>query len=220
MALKSGSELEINYKQCLFFFRHRSFPGLTEKFELFVCKKEICNAYTELNDPVVQRERFEQQAKASPDLNRKSFTRILRIYHCLSFYNAMITRVEQLDVANELENTVKKFAVGNNRWWFSKNLILRKRKRQHDEHCECNTVLISYSFHMWCNCTMLFSIGHWISLCQWGHLNPLSFLQFSCEPNRNPLVIYRDWAGVPIWKHSKIAKKTAQSVNSSETVYK
>ena len=43
--------------------RHRSCPGLTERFELFVCQKEICNAYTELNDPVVQRQTFEQQAK-------------------------------------------------------------------------------------------------------------------------------------------------------------
>lgn len=42
---------------------HRSIPGLTERFELFVMKKEVCNAYTELNDPMVQRERFEQQAK-------------------------------------------------------------------------------------------------------------------------------------------------------------
>lgn len=41
---------------------HRKDIGLTERFELFVMKKEICNAYTELNDPMVQRERFEQQA--------------------------------------------------------------------------------------------------------------------------------------------------------------
>eukprot|EP00088_Acartia_fossae_P055869 TRINITY_DN6494_c0_g2_i1.p1 TRINITY_DN6494_c0_g2~~TRINITY_DN6494_c0_g2_i1.p1 ORF type:complete len:577 (+),score=167.46 TRINITY_DN6494_c0_g2_i1:41-1771(+) len=42
---------------------HRSVPGITERFELFVMKKEVCNAYTELNDPMVQRSRFEQQAK-------------------------------------------------------------------------------------------------------------------------------------------------------------
>ncbi|XP_044735306.1 lysine--tRNA ligase isoform X1 [Chrysoperla carnea] len=42
---------------------HRSKIGLTERFEMFVLKKEVCNAYTELNDPVVQKERFEQQAK-------------------------------------------------------------------------------------------------------------------------------------------------------------
>ncbi|XP_055711699.1 lysine--tRNA ligase isoform X1 [Phlebotomus papatasi] len=48
---------------------HRSQKGLTERFELFVMKKEICNAYTELNDPMVQRERFAQQAadKAAGD---------------------------------------------------------------------------------------------------------------------------------------------------------
>ncbi|KAJ2788048.1 lysyl-tRNA synthetase [Coemansia interrupta] len=42
---------------------HRSIPGLCERFELFVATKEICNAYTELNDPKVQRERFAQQAE-------------------------------------------------------------------------------------------------------------------------------------------------------------
>ena len=42
---------------------HRSQPGLCERFEAFVCKKEIVNAYTELNDPFDQRLRFEEQAK-------------------------------------------------------------------------------------------------------------------------------------------------------------
>lgn len=37
---------------------HREIPGLCERFEAFVCKKEICNAYTELNDPFDQRLRF------------------------------------------------------------------------------------------------------------------------------------------------------------------
>uniref|UniRef100_A0A7N0RB57 Lysine--tRNA ligase n=1 Tax=Kalanchoe fedtschenkoi TaxID=63787 RepID=A0A7N0RB57_KALFE len=42
---------------------HRSKPGLTERFELFINKHELCNAYTELNDPVVQRQRFADQLK-------------------------------------------------------------------------------------------------------------------------------------------------------------
>ncbi|ETO20620.1 hypothetical protein RFI_16598 [Reticulomyxa filosa] len=42
---------------------HRSRPELTERFELFCCRKELCNAYTELNNPKVQRERFLQQIK-------------------------------------------------------------------------------------------------------------------------------------------------------------
>ncbi|KAJ1550720.1 lysyl-tRNA synthetase, partial [Nowakowskiella sp. JEL0078] len=43
--------------------KHRSKPGLCERFECFVATKEVCNAYTELNDPFDQRERFAQQAK-------------------------------------------------------------------------------------------------------------------------------------------------------------
>jgi len=43
---------------------HRNFPGLTERFELFIMCKEVVNSFTELNDPIKQRELFEGQLKA------------------------------------------------------------------------------------------------------------------------------------------------------------
>jgi lysyl-tRNA synthetase class 2 len=45
--------------------KHRDNPELTERFELMVNGKELCNAYTELNDPIDQLERFQDQLKLS-----------------------------------------------------------------------------------------------------------------------------------------------------------
>ncbi|MBE8720938.1 lysine--tRNA ligase [Sphingobacterium pedocola] len=45
--------------------KHRDNPELTERFELMICGKEVANAYSELNDPIDQRERFEDQLRLS-----------------------------------------------------------------------------------------------------------------------------------------------------------
>lgn len=49
--------------------RHRSLPGLTERFELFINKREVCNAYTELNDPLRQRQLFADQAAQKAEVS-------------------------------------------------------------------------------------------------------------------------------------------------------
>ena len=45
--------------------QHRDVEGIAERFELFVAGQEVCNAYTELNDPDVQRQAFASQADNS-----------------------------------------------------------------------------------------------------------------------------------------------------------
>ena len=57
---------------------HRSKPGLTERFELMVNGKELANAYSELNDPIDQEERFVEQMKLADKGDDEDFLRALQ----------------------------------------------------------------------------------------------------------------------------------------------
>ena len=54
--------------------KHRSKPGLTERFEAMCNGKEICNAYSELNDPIDQRERFKAEEEMLANGNDEANT--------------------------------------------------------------------------------------------------------------------------------------------------
>lgn len=65
--------------------KHRSKPGLVERFELYVNGKEIANAYTELNDPIDQKERFEEQLKLAERGDDEAMTMDLDFVRALEY---------------------------------------------------------------------------------------------------------------------------------------
>lgn len=79
--------------------RHCSKEGVTERFEMFVMKKEICNAYTELNDPVRQRELFEEQAKVRKSEQKHITHQEISFNTQLCCLRLVVTSVEMKDKA-------------------------------------------------------------------------------------------------------------------------
>lgn len=54
--------------------RHRNNPRIVERFEVIICGMEVCNAFSELNDPIDQRMRFEEQAKLRAQGDEEAMT--------------------------------------------------------------------------------------------------------------------------------------------------
>ena len=81
---------------------HRARPGLCERFELFVATREVCNAYTELNDPFDQRERFEEQVrqKDQGDEEAQGVDETFINACVLRFLNTIAMRYQRADPAS------------------------------------------------------------------------------------------------------------------------
>ena len=67
---------------------HRDNPELTERFELMVCGKEIANAYSELNDPIDQRERFIAQMELAQKGTMKPMALLMKTFKSIRVWNA------------------------------------------------------------------------------------------------------------------------------------
>ena len=91
-----GKKCESNYIQPTFITdypvemsplckKHRDNPELTERFELIVNGKELCNAYTELNDPIDQLERFKDQLKLSQNGDDEAMFIDMDFVHALEY---------------------------------------------------------------------------------------------------------------------------------------
>ena len=79
---------------------HRANPGLTERFELFVCGMELANAYTELNNHVVQIDRFNYQQKERTQGDEEAQTIDEGFVDALGIVSVLVMFPSEIDRAN------------------------------------------------------------------------------------------------------------------------